>query len=231
MRFTISSSDSTWAKSGLTVTSRTTPGRTSHLASAPTEASVSRGVVPSSCRSRLTPARPYGFTSRFSRDRGQAGEAEEVAGLAHPVEAALRPGPGAPERLLGLPPDQALDVQAPGPGGVRRGVAQGAEGDRELGRPAVLRSGGRRPGRRRRQSMFQAGLSSRHERVELGPVRVRGEEEGVAVVVEGVEDDRDPVVPRPGRPLVEARGHDLVALEDARRSPSPARASRARTPT
>jgi hypothetical protein len=124
---------------------------------------------------------------------GQAGEAHQVAGLADPVQASLPAGPSAPERLLVLASDHPLDVESPGllvgPGR----IAQAAERDGEFGRPSFVRGPGRHlpdPSPIR----VKGGAFVGDQAVELGPVRVGGEDEGVAVVVEGVEDDRDRVV-------------------------------------
>ena len=136
-----------------------------------------------------------------------------MPGAAHAVEAAFRPGPGAPQGVLVPAADDPLDVEAPDLRTRARRVAEAAEGDRELGRPALrVPAGGDPPDGPPVE--VQGGALVGHERVELGAVRVRGEEEGIPVVVEGVERERHHVVARELRGVVEPLVHDLVAVQD-----------------
>ena len=145
----------------------------------------------------------------------------EAAGLAHPAEAPARARPRRPERLLVLAADHPPDVEAPALRSRVGRIPQGAERDRELRGPAfgpALRA--HRP-HRAPIGVEGAGLVG-DERVELRPVRVGGEDHGVAAVAEGVEEDGHRVVARELVAVVVAAGlQDLVALphprHDARR--------------
>ena len=63
MRFTCSSSTSTWAKSVLSVRSSTKPGINSDFTSSPSSASCFMGVSPLSSSSCLVPPKTNGLTS------------------------------------------------------------------------------------------------------------------------------------------------------------------------
>jgi hypothetical protein len=52
--------------------------------------------------------------------------------------------------------------------------------------------------------------------VELRPVRVRGEDHAVSVVVEGVEQERDPIISGELDTAPEVATHQAIPLEDAR---------------
>ena len=143
----------------------------------------------------------------------EAGKAQQVARPAHAVEPALGAGPRAPQRLLALPANEALHVEAPRLGAVVRRVAQAAKRDRELRRPALGRAARGDPPHRAPVGVVARALVA-HQRLELRAVRVGGEQERVPVVVERVDQDRDAVVARPDRPVVEARLQQPVALQD-----------------
>jgi hypothetical protein len=126
---------------------------------------------------------------------------------------ALVARPGGPEGLLVLAPDHAHHVEPPRLLRCLR-IPQRTEGDLELGRPAVVE-----PLRRHPPDPSPVGVEGRpfvrDQRVELGPVGIRGEDHRVAAVAEGVEQDGDAVVPRELVAAVEAAGlHQLVALPD-----------------
>ena len=154
--------------------------------------------------------RPELDVGRLSR---QAAEAREVTGAAHPGEPSLGARPGAPQRVLVAPAHDPLDVEAPDLLALRARVAEAAERDRELRRPA-LRHAPRGDAPDRPPVDVERRALVRDEGVELGPVRVRGEEEGVAVVVERVEGEGDDVVAREPRGVVEPLRHHRVTLED-----------------
>ncbi len=132
------------------------------------------------------------------------------------MEPLVTPQPAAPQHLLVHAPDHAVDVEAPRRVRAAARVAKRAKRYGELGGPAVGRS--KRPDLPDPPPVdVELAALVGEERVELGAVRVGGEDDAVAVVVEGIEQDGDGVVPGEHRHALEGRQlHDAVALQDPR---------------
>jgi hypothetical protein len=143
----------------------------------------------------------------------EVGEPIQPTGLAHPVESPALARPRRPQRLLVLAADHPPHVEAPAVLTGAEGIAQRAEGDGHLRRPA-LRPAQRPHGPDGAPVGVERARLVRDERIELRAVRVSGEHEGVAPVAERIEEDRHRVVARELVAAVEAAGlQELVALK------------------
>ena len=154
------------------------------------------------------------MTSRLSRERGRPARPTSVPAWL------IRLSPPSPRfqavqsvcsffrRII----RSTLKPQVCGPSPGR--IAQGAERDGELRRPPLFRP----PGRDLPDAppvRVVGGALVGDQAVVLRPVRVGGEDEGVAAVLEGVEDEDHGVVAGQAGPTVEALDDEGVALEDA----------------
>ncbi len=103
--------------------------------------------------------------------------------------------------------------QACSPLGAR--VAQAAERDRELGRPALAGAPGRDTPDTARQSTFSVGLSSVTSASNSAPFALVAKKKALRWSLEGVEREGHDVVPGEAGRVVEALLHHLVPLEQA----------------
>ncbi len=122
----------------------------------------------------------------------QLADARDRSGLVQAVEP-LRPPERAPQVFLVLAANEAPDIE-PERGVRARVKPQSEERDAELGRPAggVARDGDVPHA----VPVLVQGVDTRELRVPHRPLRVRGEHEGVAPVVEAVDQEPDVVVAR-----------------------------------